>query len=81
MNRRRVGREARVRKREQYSIVTELQNGICINKAETSAGPFTATSRAEMREEGWRVRVCVLFFFFFLNKSLLCLKFSASGLC
>lgn len=79
MNRRRVGREARVRKREQYSIVTELQNGICINKAETSAGPFTATSRAEMREEGWRV--CVLFFFFFLNKSLLCLKFSASGLC
>lgn len=80
MNRRRVGREARVRKREQYSIVTELQNGICINKAETSAGPFTATSRAEMREERWRECVCVVFFLF-LNKSLLCLKFSASGLC
>lgn len=67
MNRRRVGREARVRKREQYSIVTELQNGICINKAETSAGPFTATSRAEMREEGWRVCVCCFFSFFKIN--------------
>lgn len=37
--------------RDEYTIVTELQNGICINKAETSAGPFPANSRTEMRKE------------------------------
>lgn len=52
-----TGRAGERGRGELYSIVTELQNGICINKAETSAGLFFY-SQLQGWDEG-RELVCV----------------------